>query len=290
VVTDLDPPGAPLTVGDHRRDRAGLTYVYPVVSRRAGGVSIGVNLNPNRACNWRCIYCQVPGLVRGTAPAIDLAVLERELGGFLDDVLHGDYLATHVMPEARRLTDIALSGDGEPTGAREFDRVVELIGRVRAAVGVPAGVQTVLITNGSLVQRAEVQAGLCTLATLAGEVWFKLDRATPGGIQTVNDVTLSPAAVRRNLVAAARLCPTRVQTCVFALDGAPPSDAEVEAYVELLRATLADGAPIRGVFLYGLARPPMQPEASRLANVPAVWMEALAARVRGLGLPVTVTP
>jgi hypothetical protein len=81
-----------------------------------------------------------------------------------------------------------------------------------------------------------------------------------------------------------------VQTCVFALDGVPPSDAETDAYVELLRATLADGVPLRGVFLYGLARPPMQPEASRLSNVPAAWMEGLAGRVRALGLPVTVTP
>ncbi|MCZ7653212.1 MAG: hypothetical protein M5R42_01445 [Rhodocyclaceae bacterium] len=33
----------------HSRDSAGLTYVYPVVSRRAGGVSIGINPNPNNA-------------------------------------------------------------------------------------------------------------------------------------------------------------------------------------------------------------------------------------------------
>ena len=49
-----------------------MTYVYPVVSRRAGGVSIGINLNPNNACNWRCVYCQVPDLKRGAAPAIEL--------------------------------------------------------------------------------------------------------------------------------------------------------------------------------------------------------------------------
>jgi wyosine [tRNA(Phe)-imidazoG37] synthetase (radical SAM superfamily) len=285
-----ETPPAPLTVTDHRRDRAGLTYVYPVVSRRTGGVSVGVNLNPNRACNWRCIYCQVPGLTRGIAPPIDLTVLERELRDFLDEVLRGDYVARHVPEGARRLTDIALSGDGEPTSAREFDRVVALIGRLRTAGGVPAGVKTVLITNGSLIQRPEVQAGLRTLATLEGEVWFKVDRATEGGLQTVNDVALDPAAVRRNLAAAAHLCPTWVQTCVVALDGLPPDDAEMEAYLALLRATLADGIPLRGVLLYGLARPSMQPEAPRLSSVPPAWMDALAARVRALGLAVRVTP
>ena len=54
-----------LTSKVHDRDVAGLTYVYPVVSRRAGGVSVGINLSPNNACNWRCVYCQVPNLQRG---------------------------------------------------------------------------------------------------------------------------------------------------------------------------------------------------------------------------------
>ncbi|MCG8997432.1 radical SAM protein, partial [Laribacter hongkongensis] len=58
----------PLTPHDHSRNSAGFQYVYPVLSRRAGGVSVGINLNPNQACNWRCIYCQVPGLVRSQAP------------------------------------------------------------------------------------------------------------------------------------------------------------------------------------------------------------------------------
>ena len=44
-----------LNIYDHDRDSAGMTYVYPVISRRAGGVSVGINLNTNKACNWRCI-------------------------------------------------------------------------------------------------------------------------------------------------------------------------------------------------------------------------------------------
>ena len=34
-------------------------FVYPVLSRRSGGISIGVNLNPDKICNFDCIYCQV---------------------------------------------------------------------------------------------------------------------------------------------------------------------------------------------------------------------------------------
>ncbi len=65
-----------LSVSDHNRSFISMTYVYPVVSRRAGGVSVGINLNPNNACNWHCAYCQVPDLVRGAAPEIDLEQVE----------------------------------------------------------------------------------------------------------------------------------------------------------------------------------------------------------------------
>src|SRR5258706_11378459 len=109
-----------LTTDNHDRDSAGMTYVYPVVSRRAGGVSVGINLNPNNACNWRCVYCQVPGLVFGNAPAIDLALLETELRGFLQEALHGDWMERCVPEEARRLSDVAFSGNGEPTSSRQF--------------------------------------------------------------------------------------------------------------------------------------------------------------------------
>jgi wyosine [tRNA(Phe)-imidazoG37] synthetase (radical SAM superfamily) len=53
--------------------------VYPVWSRRAQGISIGINLHPNRCCNWRCIYCQAPGLKRGRSPTISIEKLEQEL-------------------------------------------------------------------------------------------------------------------------------------------------------------------------------------------------------------------
>jgi wyosine [tRNA(Phe)-imidazoG37] synthetase (radical SAM superfamily) len=89
---------------------SGLTYIYPVVSRRAGGVSIGINLNVNNACNWRCVYCQVPNLKRGTPDKIDLALLEQELRGFLNQLLHGDFMERYVAEGDRHLKDIAFSG------------------------------------------------------------------------------------------------------------------------------------------------------------------------------------
>src|SRR4030065_2010263 len=98
------PDTTQLTVTDHDRDAAHRTYVYPVVSRRAGGVSIGINLNPNNACNWRCIYCQVPDLKRGSAPRIDLNKLEIELRSFLHELVDGDFMQKHLPPEDRKST------------------------------------------------------------------------------------------------------------------------------------------------------------------------------------------
>ena len=281
---------ARLTIADHSRESAGLRYIYPVVSRRAGGVSIGVNLNTNNACNWRCIYCQVPDLIRGAPPPVDLAGLGRELRGFLRDVLQGDFLATRVPSDARRLNDIALSGNGEPTSAAEFEQVIDLIGEIRQQAGVPESVKTVLITNGSLMQRKAVQHGVNKLAALNGEVWFKLDRATDAGMRMVNSTRTGMARVRANLAAAARLCPTWVQTCLFAIDGAGPNEAEQEAYADFLRKCRAEQIPLQGVLLYGLARQSFQPEAPRLSALSPEQLETFAQRIRALGFPVRVTP
>ena len=280
----------PLTPVNHDRDSAGMTYVYPVVSRRAGGVSVGVNLNPNNACNWACVYCQVPNLVRGTAPEIDLAQLEAELRAMLDDILHGDFMQTRVPEGARRLNDIALSGNGEPTSAKAFPQVIELIGRVMADFDLVGKIKLVLITNGSLVDRPRVQDGLSKMTALNGEVWFKFDSATAAGMRSINQTRISPDKQFERLAVAARLCPTWLQTCVFALDGAPLSDAEQAAYLAAVARIRQQAIPVRGVLLYGLARPSMQPQASRLSALPAEWLEAFAEKIRAAGLPVKLAP
>jgi len=279
-----------LSTVDHDRDSAALRYVYPVVSRRAGGVSVGINLNPNNACNWRCIYCQVPDMTRGAAPPVDLALLENELRGFLDELLHGDFMQSRVAEGMRRINDIALSGNGEPTSAAEFAQVIELIGRVRSETDLPGTVKTVLITNGSLLYRDEVQQGLRAMAKLNGEMWFKLDRASEAGMKLINDTGISMDKVRDNLIAAIALCPTWLQTCWFALDGKPPSRQDEDDYLEFVSALLRDGHKPQGVLLYGLARPSRQPEAPRLSALPAESLQAFAARVGRLGLPVIVAP
>jgi len=275
-----------LKTTDHSRDSAGLTYVYPVVSRRAGGVSIGINLNPNNACNWRCVYCQVPELKRGSAPRIDLSKLETELRSFLHELVNGDFMHQHVPPEARKIHDIALSGNGEPTSAKEFEQVIELIGDIIKDFDALKNLKLVLITNGSLIHRQSVQAGLQRMAQLNGEVWFKFDRALAEERQRINNTTISLKKIRHHLQIATSLCPTWLQTCIFQVNGKPPSEAEIDAYLSFIKSLKNDGVLLQGVLLYGIARPSLQPEAPQLSQVSESWLVAYGEKIKALGLPV----
>ena len=276
-----------LKTEDHSRDSAGMRYVYPVISRRAGGVSVGINLNPNNACNWRCIYCQVPGLTRGGPPAINLELLERELGSFLDWAVAGDFMATRVPAGVRQLVDVAFSGNGEPTSAAEFPGAVAIVEQMLVARGLAGQVKIRLITNGSLLERKAVQAGIARIGAASGEVWFKLDAATPAGLARINGTRVRPEAVARRLARCAALAPTWVQTCMFRLDGEAPAEAELEAYLELREA---QAATLAGVHLYSLARPSLQTEAPRLGRMDEASLAAFARRIRHLGLTVNVSP
>lgn len=279
----------PLRVDDHSRDIAGLTYVYPVVSRRSGGVSLGINLNPNNACNWRCVYCQVPDLQRGPAPDTHLDQLEQELDLMLQDIVQGDFMQRAVPEGLRRFNDIAFSGNGEPTTSAQFLECIEIVERAVDRFGLRHQLKTVLITNGSQMDKEAVQAGLKKMAAIQGEVWFKIDRAPQDGFEFVNQIKLSREQVARRLSISASLCPTWVQTCMFALDGELPSATEVNAYLDFLREQLAKGVRLEGVLLYGLARPSLQAEAPRLTAAPLEWMQQLLVQIEALGLKVKLS-
>ena len=278
-----------LSYENHDRDLAGLTYIYPVVSRRARGVSIGINLNPNNACNFRCAYCQVPGLVMGKAPDIDQDRLVQELDGLLDWVQDGDFMEKVVPEGSRRLNDLAFSGNGEPTSAAEFDLLVERVGEVMDKRGLTGKVKLVLITNGSLIHQAHVQRGITRLKALGGEVWFKLDSATEAGQARINDFHGGLERVKENLTICAGLAPTWIQSCALAMDGEPPSRAERDAMLTFLAQRVQAGVELQGVLLYGLARQSHQPEAPRLSALDESWMESWGAELRKLGLEVRVS-
>ena len=227
--------------------------------------------------------------MRGKAPAIDLARLEAELRGFLADLIHGDWMTRHVPEGARVIRDIAFSGNGEATSAEVFPEAVALVLGLRDEFGLsPQAVPVRLITNGSLLAQAHVREGVRRLGEAGGEVWFKVDGGSVEAIERINGVRLEPAAVARNLARCAELCPTWVQTCMFRWDGALPTDTDIDAWLAVLEA--AGTERLRGVLLYGVARPSMQAEAPRISTLTVDELEAIAERARKKGLTVRVSP
>jgi wyosine [tRNA(Phe)-imidazoG37] synthetase (radical SAM superfamily) len=232
----------------------------------------------------------VPNLARGSAPPIDLSLLENELRDFLKELLHGDFMKSRVPEGTRRINDIALSGNGEPTSATEFVQVIDTIARVRHELALPPELKTVLITNGSLLFRDSVQLGLRHLALINGEVWFKLDRASSEGMQHVNDTHTSMDKVRNNLIASIACCPTWLQTCWFTVEGKIPTRQDENDYLEFVASLLHEGHKLQGVLLYSLARPSLQPESTKLSALPEEYLQAFAERIRELGSVVKVSP
>ena len=281
-------PNDYLVPEDHNRDVTGMTYIYPVVSRRAQGVSVGINLNVNNACNWRCIYCQVPNLTRGGPPAIDLAQLKQELNSMMQALLHGDFMQRYVAESDRRLMDIAFSGNGEPTTCKQFGEVLDIVAEVMQQYDlIQQDVKVRLITNGSQMDKVEVQAWMKKLAQINGEVWFKIDAGNRAGFARINDIQMTPEAHIKRLKTCAALCPTLVQTCMFTLDEIAPSEVDIADYLALIKQVSSE---IKGVHLYSVARPSYQPEAPRLGRLDEAWLNQMAERIGTLAIPVYVNP
>ncbi len=275
-----------LSIHDHSRELSGLKYIYSVISRRAGGLSIGINLNVNNACNWQCIYCEIPNLTRGSPPPIELDVLENELRLFLHDIIHGDYMERNVAIEDRHLKDIAFSGNGEPTSAAEFPQVILIVKKILQEFDLLHKIKIRLITNGSLMHEASVLKSIEMLEEINGEVWFKVDAATEETIKTVNQVNLKPNQILERLLNTANICPTFVQTCIFMINGKSPDDKDIDAYIELINKAKKI---IKGVHLYGLARPSLQPRAGDLGRISEDELKNIAKKLIDLNIPTTVS-
>lgn len=279
-----------LTSNDHSRDSSGLSYVYPVLSRRAGGLSIGINFNTNNACNWRCVYCQVPDLVRGSAPKLDFQLLEEELRFFLNSVDNGDFFEQFEVAKGQRvIKDIAISGNGEPTSLKGFAKAVRLIGRIAEEQGVLPASNFVLITNGSLMHQPAVQQGLKALNDYQGQVWFKLDSATEAGRRAINTTRQTTKKMLENLQQSSFLCETRVQTCSIKFLSSQQMAAEQAAYLELLTKIKQSPIKVDKIMLYTLARKSLQPEAKQIKKQEYEAMVLLANKLEDLGYTVELS-
>jgi wyosine [tRNA(Phe)-imidazoG37] synthetase (radical SAM superfamily) len=268
-----------LSFVDHGRDLDQNRYVYAVVSRRARGLSVGVNLNPDKVCNFDCPYCQVDRTTPGGSAAIDLPVLAAELGDLLgraqDGTLWQHPLFATAVPGQRRLVDIAFAGDGEPTSPKEFPAASQAARELRDRLGLTVPLR--LITNATLLDRPRVKTALAFF----DELWCKLDAGTAGYFHRVDGTRFPFRKVLDNLLATSRERPIVVQSLFLTWEGRGPVEAEVEAYAARLREIVAGGGQIDRVQVYTVARKPAD---TRVGSLTEARLEEIAAHVRALGL------
>ncbi len=245
----------------HRRDWRQNAYVYPVISRRSGGLSIGVNLNPDMACNFDCIYCQVDRSGPPRIRQVDLTRLDDELAQMISDaqsrVLFQDPSFVNVPDELRPINDIAFSGDGEPTTSKHFRECVELMATLKRQAGL-TDTKIVLITNACYLSQPEVISALAVMDENNGEIWAKLDAGTEAYYREVNRSKHPLQHVMDNIIAAARVRPLVIQSLFMRLHNQPPDEAELLAYVDRLREITDAGGRIAYVQVYTIASRPAE--------------------------------
>lgn len=245
----------------HDRSFEEYRYVYPVLSRRSGGISIGVNLNPDKICNFDCIYCQVDRREESETRFVGMEQLLSELGEMLELVSSGQIYETKLFentPEhLRRLNDIAFSGDGEPTTYKNFDKIIEDCAALKRLAGLEQ-VKMVLITNASMFHRPHVQRGLKILDANQGEIWAKLDAGTQEYYHLIERTTIPFQRILENITDAAQKRPLVIQSLWMRVEDVPPTAEELSAFCDRLNEIRAAGGKLSLVQIYTVARRPAE--------------------------------
>jgi wyosine [tRNA(Phe)-imidazoG37] synthetase (radical SAM superfamily) len=253
----------------HSRKWQDFLYCYPVISRRSKGLSIGVNLNPDKACNFDCIYCQVDRTVPPTTRTVELPTLAAELSTLLGTAADGSLFAAvpfdSLQTDQRVVRDIAFSGDGEPTTSPQFDRAVQIAAEARKHHGL-AEAKIVLITDACYLTRPTVRRGLQIMDENNGEIWAKLDAGTQGYYELVNRPNFPLAHVIENIIDAARVRPVVIQSLWMSIRGEAPPGEEIRQFCERLHQIIAAGGRIKLIQVYTIARRTTEPYAAALPD------------------------
>jgi wyosine [tRNA(Phe)-imidazoG37] synthetase (radical SAM superfamily) len=244
-------------------------YVYPVISRRSRGLSVGVNLNPDKICNFDCIYCQVDRTVAPQYRDVDITRLETELRNLIEDATPGilfDHPNFRDIPNAlKRINDIAFSGDGEPTTYRQFGEVVRLSAQIKTDLDLP-DVKLIVITNATRFHRPDVLDALEEMHRHNGEIWAKLDAGTAEYYDLIDRTKVGFDLVVKNLHLAAARWPIALQSLFMNVGGKPPSSNEIDAYCRILSEIQQNGGVLKGIQIYTVARRPAEPYVTALSN------------------------
>jgi wyosine [tRNA(Phe)-imidazoG37] synthetase (radical SAM superfamily) len=261
------------------REFLGNRFVYAVISSRARGLSIGVNMNPDKRCKFNCEYCEVDRAVPALEKSLDVEVMADELQRTLGLACSGELRDIHyhhdTPADLLELRHVALSGDGEPTICPNFLDAVRAVVHVRALGRFPF-FKIVLITNAARLDLREVQDGL-KLFTQQDEIWAKLDAGTQDYMDKVNRPACSIEKILANILLVARQRPVIIQSLFPLLNHEEPPAEEIEQYAQRLNHLKQAGAQIPLVQIYSATRPAAHPNCGHL---PLKTLARIAERVR----------
>jgi wyosine [tRNA(Phe)-imidazoG37] synthetase (radical SAM superfamily) len=256
-------------VQDHSRHFADFTFVYPVISRRARGLSIGVNVNPDKVCNFDCVYCEVDRREPGKVSRLDLRQLRDELVAMIRFARDGGLAMEPKFNEvpwlAREIKDIAFSGEGEPTLISNFSECMQIVAEVKLAEKLDQA-KIVLVTDAAGLDKADVRRGLEIMDANGGEVWGKLDAGTEDYFKQINRSNVRYERILNNLLTTALARPIVIQTLFLKMHGAAMAGEELAAYCERLNFMASAGAQIKEVHAYTIARPTPESFVSKLGK------------------------
>jgi wyosine [tRNA(Phe)-imidazoG37] synthetase (radical SAM superfamily) len=255
-------------VRDHARSYADFVFVYPVISRRSGGLSIGINVNPDKVCNFDCVYCEVDRRVPGRAARVDLGQMREELVAMIRFAREGKLALDSKFSEVpvsvtTEIRDIAFSGDGEPTMISNFAECVQVVAEVKRAERLER-TRMVLITDAAGLDKADVRRGLKIMDANQGEVWGKLDAGTEPYYRLVNRSRVVFGRILKNLALTAQERAIVIQSLFLRVHGEVMPRPELDAYCDRLNEIVGNGGRIREVQVYTVARPTPEPYATRL--------------------------
>ena len=239
------------------RDFLENQFVYLVISPRAGGLSIGVNVNPIVTCNLQYMYCEVNRGKPAPVLQFDVKKMTEELKATFALAYSGRLRQrpryANLPDELLQVRHVTVSGDGEPTLASHFCDALRALVHLRVFGSVPF-FKIVVVTNSTALDRPKVQEGL-KLLTRADEIWAKLDGGTQKYINKLNGATIPQEKITANILQVARQRPVVIQSLFPAIDGSPPPAREIKQYVRRLKELKEAGAEIPLVQIYSATRP-----------------------------------
>lgn len=280
---------------DHGRQFEHYQWIYPVISRRARGISLGLNLNPDTNCNFDCAYCQVDRThLPQQIPTFSLSAIRQEL---LDAIGHYRLNRFQDSPRFQNvpkdqlvIRDLCMSGDGEPTLIPQFADICAMLTEVQELLH-DMNTKLVLITNATRLQHPEVARGLQQLTRQQGEIWGKLDAGTEAWFARMDRSRFHLDQIQDNLNFAAAHFPLRIQTMLCSLNGRAPDSRELEAYIQRIQQILAsaqsapDHAGVLEIQLYSIVR---RTATSSASSVPRDYMEQWAEALRSQGIQIPI--